>query len=284
MTISESKIKTAVERAMKNVLHENRQDELVAFHGTTHSFDEFDTDFIGTGESTQVYGWGLYMTGVEETGRYYAAIVAKNQNRKRRDDIAIVMNNKIESSIKKPFKMFRAGDITFEQCKQLVIDNMKKNGVSDFFIEKYQQVNNVMDSRAFGAMALELATRAYKRFLYTVELPDDGFIDWNETNQRFIMEIYNRFSQVFGNLDVNTTKIKTFGDLYCQIVGGKQCKSLYKPKNIIIQPKTVSKFLQQLGYKGISVPIGNHHGGDNTGFNYVLFDSSFVKIIKKELI
>lgn len=284
MTITESKIKLAVENAMKNVLHENRQDELIAFHGSTHSFDEFDTAFIGTGESTQVYGWGLYMTGVEETGRYYAAIVAKNQNRKRKDDLAIVMNNKIEASIKKPFKMFRSGDITFEQCKQLVIDNMKKNGVSDFFIEKYQKVKSAVDSRAFGAMALELATRAYKRFLYTVELPDEGFIDWNETDKNFIIQIYNKFRSAFNNLNVNIEKVKTFGELYCQIVGGKRCKSLYKPKNIIIQPEAVSKFLKQLGFVGISVPIGNNHGGDNAGFNYVLFDKAFVKVIKKELI
>ena len=284
MTITESDIRRIVEKTMRTILRENRQDELIGFHGSTHSFDEFDTDFIGTGESTQVYGWGLYMTGVEETGRYYAAIVAKNKNKKNKSDAAIVMNNKIEQSIKKPFKKLRAGEITFEQCKQMVLDNMQANGVSDFFIKKYQEVKSIADSRAFGAMALEMATRAYQRFLYTVELPDTGFIEWNGTDPNLISRIYNEFKSNFQNIEVNPSTIRTFGDLYCQIVGGKDCKSLYKPKKIVIEPKVVSKFLLQLGFKGISVPIGNNHGGDDTGFNYVLFDSSFVKIIKKELI
>ena len=37
-----------------------------------------------------------------------------------------------------------------------------------------------------------------------------------------------------------------------------------------------------LGYKGISVPIGNAHGGDNTGLNYVLFSGDFINIKSKE--
>ena len=39
---------------------------IVAYHGSPHSFDQFDTSKIGTGEGAQAYGHGLYFA--EEEG------------------------------------------------------------------------------------------------------------------------------------------------------------------------------------------------------------------------
>ena len=38
---------------------------IVAYHGSPHSFDQFDTSKIGTGEGAQAYGHGLYFAGNE---------------------------------------------------------------------------------------------------------------------------------------------------------------------------------------------------------------------------
>lgn len=43
-----------------------------AWHGSPHVFDRFSTDYIGTGEGTQNYGWGLYFTDKEGIARSYA--------------------------------------------------------------------------------------------------------------------------------------------------------------------------------------------------------------------
>lgn len=284
MAFTEKDIRTMVAESIKRVLKENVENELVGWHGSVVDFDKFDTSFIGTGESSQVYGWGLYITGVKETGHYYAAIIAKNKHARDRRNAAMAMNKKIEDAIKPPFKKLKKGDIDFEECKRQVIANMEANGVSEFFINKYKEVKTLADSRKFGAMAVELATRAYKRVVYTVEIPDEGFIDWNSTDTNLIQSIYQKFIEKFGRLDVNIKQILTFGQLYCQLAGGSRCRTIYKlpPEKMQLTPETISKFLMAIGYKGISVPIGNAHGGDNTGLNYVLFSGEFINIIRRE--
>ena len=44
---------------------------IVAYHGSPHSFDQFDTSKIGTGEGAQAYGHGLYMAGNEAVAQSY---------------------------------------------------------------------------------------------------------------------------------------------------------------------------------------------------------------------
>ena len=44
---------------------------IVAYHGSPHSFDQFDTSKIGTGEGAQAYGHGLYFAGAEQTAKTY---------------------------------------------------------------------------------------------------------------------------------------------------------------------------------------------------------------------
>ena len=44
---------------------------IVAYHGSPHSFDQFDTSKIGTGEGAQAYGHGLYFAEKEGTAQSY---------------------------------------------------------------------------------------------------------------------------------------------------------------------------------------------------------------------
>lgn len=56
------------------IIKENQNDEMMAYHGTNADFDNFSTDFIGKGEGSHAYGWGIYVTQSEKTGRYYAEV------------------------------------------------------------------------------------------------------------------------------------------------------------------------------------------------------------------
>jgi hypothetical protein len=42
-----------------------------AWHGSPHSFDKFDSNYIGSGEGAQAYGYGSYFGGKKETGESY---------------------------------------------------------------------------------------------------------------------------------------------------------------------------------------------------------------------
>lgn len=62
------------EEIYKYVISENTSNEMMAYHGTSENFDKFDTRFIGSGEGTQAFGWGVYVTEDENTGKFYAMV------------------------------------------------------------------------------------------------------------------------------------------------------------------------------------------------------------------
>ena len=56
------------------VLNETQNTEFqVVYHGSGAKFDAFDHSHIGEGEGNQAYGWGTYVTEVEEIGKSYAS-------------------------------------------------------------------------------------------------------------------------------------------------------------------------------------------------------------------
>jgi hypothetical protein len=44
----------------------------VAYHGTAHNVDIFSTDYIGTGDGTQLHGWGLYFAGDKKVAEHFS--------------------------------------------------------------------------------------------------------------------------------------------------------------------------------------------------------------------
>lgn len=58
---------------------QNRQEMRRVYHGSGADFDAFRLSHIGEGEGAQVYGYGIYVTEVEDIGRMYAKQYA-NQN------------------------------------------------------------------------------------------------------------------------------------------------------------------------------------------------------------
>jgi hypothetical protein len=50
--------------------------QIVAYHGSPHTFDAFDASKIGTGEGAQAYGHGLYFAQNEATAKAYRDVLA----------------------------------------------------------------------------------------------------------------------------------------------------------------------------------------------------------------
>jgi hypothetical protein len=51
------------------------------YHGTSVEFDQFDNDFMSTGEGAQAYGWGIYVSQVKDIGVSYAKQDADRKNK-----------------------------------------------------------------------------------------------------------------------------------------------------------------------------------------------------------
>ena len=55
-----------------------------AYHGSGADFEKFDHSFMGTGEGAQAFGWGTYVTEVENIARGYAKASGEVKERKER--------------------------------------------------------------------------------------------------------------------------------------------------------------------------------------------------------
>jgi len=64
------------------------------WHGSPHLFDRFSTEFIGSGEGQQAFGWGLYFTDEEDIARHYAKVLtaAKNDESAQRNLYKVMLH------------------------------------------------------------------------------------------------------------------------------------------------------------------------------------------------
>jgi hypothetical protein len=69
IVITEVQLKSIIEMSFK------------AHHGTPHDFQNFDLGKVGSGESTQWFGWGLYFTDSEDIANYYARSITDVKNK-----------------------------------------------------------------------------------------------------------------------------------------------------------------------------------------------------------
>ena len=285
MKLTEQDIRTMVSESVKRILKENVETELQAWHGSAADFDAFDLNFIGTGEGTQAYGYGIYVTGVKETGKMYGIIAAyANGNvhhtekfkapslRKYRRFVNVIKwcFGKVNGSMKDKPEMF----IPY------AIKLMSEKGATPEMIEALKNADSIPKFYDLLIHFKDMATRSFNRYLYTIDIPDNGYLFWNDTNKELIMNLYEKFKENFDVSHVNLKKVNTFGDLYSQLRGWDKLKD-EKEKTIISQ-KDLSLFLYKIGFNGIQVPTGQTHGGDGRGMNYVIFNDKDIKIEKKE--
>jgi hypothetical protein len=286
ITFNRNDIMEIVKKTIDVILNENNQDELIAYHGSVANFNKFDLSKVGSGEGSQVYGWGVYLTNVKDTGRYYAATIALKHVSRDKDNTykhiygylagassQVLRHMNDDNYLKKRVNVLNnlydkynksTGPVTKEKIKS-AIDMVEK-------CETLEQLKNLITSYAHKAAS------KYDRYVYTVDIPDEKCIFWNSTNKNFITKMYKLFSKKFDTSHVDINTVISFGDLFEKLRGWNKPSEL-KANGEIIPQKELSLYLYSLGYKGIKVPTGNKRGGDGRGFNYVIFNSDDVKIV-----
>ena len=78
--------KVSIVRGVKAIYDAAKARLQAVYHGSGADFNAFDFSFMGTGEGAQVYGWGGYVTEVEEIGKAYAEQVKRNEYKNLLDD------------------------------------------------------------------------------------------------------------------------------------------------------------------------------------------------------
>ncbi len=143
------------------------------YHGTPHDFDKFTTSKVGTGESTQWFGWGLYFTDDESISDWYASSVAKARN---------------EEHVDKEYRLYYK-DKLIHQGKPLNFGRITYWK----FMEEFMDVLIGLPSEVVGA-----SFDAYERFLTYKEMEISGqqpSFPWFDS-QKFINEFNSRCQKI----------------------------------------------------------------------------------------
>ena len=255
-----------------------------AYHGSPHNFDRFATDAIGTGEGAQSFGWGLYFTNQEDIARWYADKLSQGTVKKEYNSIKdyvlllyrdvfiekkdfIQEKNAIENSIKRELEAKK--DMGYPSHVIADIENDLKlfSTISD-----EDSLYNIVEK---------------KRNLYTVELPDNGYLLWDKLYKEEIPAIIKALRE-------EIEKDYSSGDAYIEwdlleelesnnfTLSGKylydNISKLFYGNN---KEKYASKYLRRIGYIGIDYPANSIAGHTDEGKrNYVIFDDEDVKVLE----
>jgi len=244
---------------------------MVTFHGTPHRFaptdtnplGAFDLSKIGTGEGAQAYGHGIYIA--ENPG-----VAGGYRN---------VLSDTLEASGEFTPLEKRAGQmaLTFG-------DNTPEGAIK--WLSKFEGKGAAHTS---PAMTPELIQSVKRKFedgsfrqggaLYHVDLPDEhiaNMLDWDKP----LSEQPEAVRYVLQDLEM--PKNATGKDVYNSLMYQMRDAEIARGNHGANAPELASRELSSMGIPGIRyLDAGSRGAGEGTR-NFVVFDPSILKILKRE--
>lgn len=262
--------------------------QISAKHGSPFVFDRFTTDRIGSGEGAQMFGWGLYFTDKEDVAKYYAENLGKGE---------LKIQGRTWSQASDTFKLIistwlKSGN--FDYVKNMVnqsIENVEKLPNSlfahdlDVLTEIKREIDKGEQSFYDNVKYKESSRNLYNVTLHKGKDPSEyNYMDWeksigskvgtvirNGLPEDFIEDCEDRW-----NAPVEEWNGR---EAYDAIVRYAMEDALPGDTSMGGNPeKEASLFLLRNGIDGIKYPTGTISGGNNDGFNYVVFDENAVTI------
>ena len=255
----------------------NTAEFMKVWHGSAAIFDHFDGAFMGTGEGSNVYGAGHYVSQEKGIGESYASIVATGK-------YDVLLDGK-------PVERGQA------QYLDYVLGELKRFGYSiedaasglEWYYETDAPVSNsdsaekrqarkAVELLRSGSIKVEKSTR----HLYEVEIPEDNgknYIDWNNRMTPDQMRVIasaiaerrnSHFDYPMNDKELGAYKEDVLKEIQREAFNGS-CLNSFLQNKMAMGNKAQSQFLAELGFVGNKVPTYNRHEGDKSKWNYVLF-------------
>lgn len=275
----------------------SRADQIIlfqtAYHGSGADFDKFDTESYGlSGEGSMSFGYGTYTTDSEDIARSYAE--------RQRPQLDKNADNTYERDIleREMFEELRSFDFDKSKYKNY-LENQINESESDTINNPY------IDNKAKDKLAKLDAINV--THLYTVEIPDDGYLQWDKKYSPDEMKgfrtalyyemlenaVFEGSSRMTDSGLVSYTKEETVQQLVDEIFGDNETltgEDLYyriAENAVKLNPawqefsgeKAASRILHSLGYAGIKYPAGTIYGNGNGAYNYVIFNDEDARIV-----
>ena len=253
-----------------------------AYHGSPHNFDRFATDAIGTGEGAQSFGWGLYFTNQEDIARWYADKLSKN-------NIEIYREQLKQGSLDNPYNKDTVEYEIFRDLMSFDFDLSKYKDYLDKEIDNlltdadnpYNDTNAEQKKLKLKDFEKEL----FNRNLYTVELPDNGYLLWDKIVNNDELEKIKKALKEKGINDLSRIEnLQRYQEQYKNNENATYTigSNIYKViADYLGSDKAASLFLKENGYIGIDYPANSIAGHTDEGKrNYVIFDDEDVKVLE----
>lgn len=255
-----------------------------AYHGSPHNFDNFSTSAMGTGEGAQSFGWGLYFTNQEDIARWYADKLSPVKVKKE----YYIIKDYIEVLYREVFinhKDFTDEKKDIEKTLERELEAKKDMGYPPYVIQDLENELKLFSSISDEEYLSKILEPS--RNLYTVELPDNGYLFWDKIYKEEIPAIMKALRE-------EIEKDYSSGDAYIEwdlleelesnnfTLSGKylydNVSRLFYGAN---KEKLASKYLRRIGYIGIDYPADSLSGNTEEGKrNYVIFDEADINVIE----
>ncbi|EJX10662.1 hypothetical protein EVA_00732, partial [gut metagenome] len=268
------------------------------FHGSGAEFEEFDHSHMGEGEGLQAYGWGTYVTEVENIASKYA--MRMRRSNKFKMFATYIGNVDVPSKI---LRQIRNGVVVegslekyvavqeefVEYCKKNLSDYKETGKLSLFFNSVDDLIRNINEIEEVLAYCKKLRNEDFiipvnGSHIYTVEIPEDNgtnYLYWDlplsyENLIRITNGIVAEGWQITDDEMPTFEKDSKFITLSMQMKGKDVYAGLTDGMG---EQKDASQFLSSIGFTGISYPAEYLSGGRKDGAkNYVIFNESDAKI------
>ena len=244
----------------------------VAFHGSPHTFKEFSSEKIGTGEGAQAYGYGMYFAGNRKVAEFYRdRFQATNDN--------VNLSHAL---------MEKHPEIFDEVLEALEAAGNQRSGWNAAIA-----VRGILESKAHPSyISDELAQRilsvreslTQSARLYTAELApaEDEYLLWDAPlsgqSEMVKAALTSDALNAFGGESItNPGQPKTIEEY--DRTGQMFHATLY---DRFRSAKEASEYLRSLGIRGIKYLDRSSRSKGEGDYNYVIFDDSDVTITRLE--
>ena len=272
------------------------QPQIDVWHGSGAVFTKFDHSFMGTGQGSQVFGYGTYLTNNKDIGKDYADMSEKVIGHVTHNGKPVVQRSAWDN-VKGRVAGFVAGAKgNIEDAKAHIkteisyaedeISHFKGKDKKKFAntierikgnIRWYNEYLKAIDEGEWGYSE----TRTPK-VLYKVEIPDDtgaNYLPWKEAYDNSLPkklvvklgeEKYAQWAEEVNRLGYNSKSSVPYS-------GRNAYKALSK---LLGSDEAASKLLNEIGYSGVRFPAGTIRGNGRGATNYVIFNEDDAKIVE----
>ncbi len=263
---------------------------MVAWHGSPHDHNKFDSNYIGTGEGAQAYGWGHYFSSRREVAEWYRDNLVSSKAVGRHEWKTNVIDGDVDELLRYVVTPWKTKADLMDELRQIGARTDDETG---------DLTNEAED--ALSAMQLIMdgdieITDGETGKLYQVNLApsEDEYLLWDETlsgQSEKVREILHKNWLAHKDAHAKQTGMEIYDALQRDITMEFSDSYIENEVNDLFgvenetetdrPDKLASKRLRSLGIRGIKYLDGSSRRKGEGDYNYVIFDDADITIDAK---